>query len=94
MNFDANAIAHKLNTLLRSPVHSLLTLLMWTAFIMCVIIAWVTIFRQMNTQPVFPYIKTTSTGLELLYAVATVAMVCPIGWLLMKLIEAMSAQRK
>lgn len=74
MNIDLKQLAAKIEGWLRQPIHSLMLLTVWTAWLMGAVMAWATLYRQIKTMPVFPFIATASNGLELVYAFLPAAL--------------------
>lgn len=74
MNLNLTALAHRIEGWLRTPLHSLLMLIIWTMFVMAALLAWVTIYSKIGYQPSFPFVKPLGSGLDLLYAIGAAAL--------------------
>ena len=74
MNIDLKQLAAKIENWLRQPIHSLMLLTVWTMWIMCATMAWSNLFRQIKFGPVFPFVATVDTGLNLIWAFVPAAL--------------------
>ena len=66
MNIDLKQLAAKIENWLRQPLHSLTLLVVWTGWLMAATMAWSNLYRQIKFGPVFPFVSTAETGLNLI----------------------------
>lgn len=74
MKLDRERIVKWLNNVAAHPFASLLQLLVFSAWVMAVLLAWVTIYRQFNVSLSWPFIRSSSSGMELLLSFTPLAL--------------------
>jgi len=71
---NLEAIANKIKALIEHPFASLMQFLIFTAWIMAVLIAWTAIYRQLHFVTSFPFIRSATNSLDLVYSFLPLAL--------------------